>query len=139
MFHVFDYDLLRVTTFMRRYLPALKVCEGAVAIGLPRDGVLVAGVLFDNFNGPNIWMHVAAVPGRRWLVRDYLKACFLYPFAVCGVERLWGYVNASNLEARRFDEHLGFRPQAELRGAAADGGDLIVYMMRREWCRYLGA
>lgn len=138
MIQALDYDLLRVTGFMRQYLPGLNMAGDSVAIGLPRDGRLVAGVLYENFNGPNIWMHVAAEPGRRWMTRTYLKAVFAYPFAVAGVQRLWGYVNETNIEARRFDEHLGFREHARLGGAAPDGGDLIVYLMRREWCRFIG-
>jgi RimJ/RimL family protein N-acetyltransferase len=46
-------------------------------------------------------------------------------------------VEASNLPARRFDEHLGFQQEAVLQGAASDGGDVILYVMRRENCRYL--
>lgn len=122
---------------MRQYLPGLSVADGSTAIGLRRDGHLVAGVVYEDYNGPNIWMHVAAVPGARWMTRDYLKAVFAYPFLVCNVKQLWGYVAETNVAARRFDEHLGFREHARLRGAAPDGKDLIVYLMRREWCRFI--
>lgn len=137
MGHYFEYDLGRVASFMRQHLPGLKLSEGAAAIGLNRWDRLVAGVLYEGFNGRNIWMHVAAEPGARWMVRDYLRACFVYPFEVCKVERITGYVDASNLAARRFDERLGFAEEARLKGAAADGGDVILYVMRRDQCRFL--
>ncbi|PIM52103.1 hypothetical protein CS062_16240 [Roseateles chitinivorans] len=130
------FNLTEVADFMRTRLPGFRLCEGARAIGLRRDGVIVAGVIYEGFNGPNIWMHVAAVPGRRWLTREYLLACFRYPFEVCGVQRITGYVDASNTDARRFDEALGFKEEARLKGAAEDGGDVILYVMRREDCRY---
>jgi len=130
------FNLTEVADFMRDQLPGFRLCEGARAIGLRRDGVLVAGVVYEGFNGHNIWMHVAAVPGRRWLNREYLQACFRYPFEVCGVQRITGYVDASNADARRFDEALGFKEEARLLGAAEDGGDVILYVMRREDCRY---
>ena len=98
---------------------------------------LVAGVLFDGLNGANVWMHVAAKPGARWMTRDYLRAAFAYPFKVCGVQRISGYVDASNQQARRFDEHLGFQQEAVLKGAASDGGDVLVYVMWRNQCRFL--
>lgn len=137
MNHAFEYNVAEVAGFMRQYLPGLKLSEGMVAIGLRRGQRLVAGVVFEGFNGRNVWMHVAAVPGGRWLVRAYLKACFAYPFLVAGVDRVTGYVDASNEAARRFDEHLGFVEEARLSGAAADGGDVILYVMRRADCRFL--
>ena len=137
MSHAFDYDVPRVAGFMRQFLPGLKMVEDMVAIGLQRDGELVAGVLYEGFNGRNVWMHVAAAPGKRWLVRDYIRACFRYAFEVCRVERISGYVEASNADARRFDEHLGFREEARLRFAAADGSDVILYVMWRHECRWL--
>lgn len=106
-------------------------------LGLEEDGELVAGVLYEGFNGQNVWMHVAAEPGGKWLTRAFLEICFDYPFNQMGVKRVSGYVEAKNSAARRFDEHLGFRQEAVLSGAASDGGDVILYAMRREDCRYL--
>lgn len=135
--YTFEYEPKLVLPFVQSLLPGLKRAEGMRTIGLRKDGELVAGVVYEGFNGRNVWMHVAAVPGARWLVRDYLLACFAYPFLVCGVERVSGYVNASNVQARRFDEHLGFREEARLLGAAADGGDVILYVMWKKDCRYV--
>lgn len=135
--HALEYDLDAVLPFMRNRIPGFAACEGQRAIGLRREGVLVAGAVYEGFNGRNLWMHVAAESGARWLVRDYLRACFAYPFLVCGVERVSGYVSANNLAARRFDEHLGFSEEARLHGAAPDGGDVILYVMWRKDCRYV--
>lgn len=137
MSHSFEYDLEAVLPFVQGLVPGLARAQDMCAIGLRRDGELVAGVLYEGFNGRNIWMHVAAQPGARWLVRDYLRACFAYPFLVCGVDRVSGYVNESNALARRFNEHLGFREEARLRGAAPDGGDVIVFAMWRTDCHHL--
>ncbi|WP_174549076.1 GNAT family N-acetyltransferase [Roseateles chitosanitabidus] len=131
-----EVDFRAVAEFMKAHLPGYAVAERQRAIGLRRDGELVAGVIFEGFNGRNLWMHVASKPGRRWLNREYLSACFRYAFVDCGVERVSGYVEASNLDARRFDEALGFKEEARLKGAAQDGGDVILYVMRREDCRY---
>lgn len=131
------YDTDAVHAFMRTRLPGLRRFPDAVAIGWAEAGQLVAGVLYEGFNGRNVWMHVAAVPGAKWLRRPYLKACFAYPFLVCKVDRISGYVSESNLQARRFDEHLGFREEARLEGAAADGGDVLIYVMWRKDCRHV--
>lgn len=106
------------------------------AIGLEEDGELIAGVLFDNYNGASICMHVAAVPGKRWMTREFLWYCFYYPFMELKVKRVTGLVPESNLAARRFDEHLGFELEARLKDAAPDG-DVLVYRLFKADCRFL--
>ena len=129
-------DPARVWEFCRQYTP-IPMVAGMKGLGLERDGELIAGVVYEGWNGVNIWMHVAAEPGKRWLTKDYLRYCFYYPFVELGCKRVSGYVEASNEQARRFDEHLGFQQEAILKGAATDGGDVILYVMRREDCRFL--
>lgn len=126
-------DTVRVLRFVQQHVP-LSACANMTAIGLERDGELVAGVIYEGYNGHNVWMHVA-IPGR--ITKAYLRYCFHYPFVELGCTRLSGYVEASNAQARRFDEHLGFKQEAVLRGAASDGGDVILYRMTREDCRYV--
>lgn len=106
------------------------------AIGLERHGALLAGVVYDGFTGPNIAMHVSALPGRRWMVRDYLYAVFAYPFIQLGCRRITGPVSATNTDALRFDFHIGFEYEATLRGAVPDG-DLILLVMWKEKCKWL--
>lgn len=129
-------DPARVFAFCKERMP-VSLVAGMKGLGLERDGELVAGVLYEGFNQHNIWMHVAAEPGKKWLNKEFLRYCFHYPFVELGCTRVSGYVEASNADARRFDEHLGFQPEAVLQGAAADGGDVILYVMRRDDCRYL--
>lgn len=126
-------DRARVLAFVRTHVP-LALVENMTALGLERDGELIAGVIYEGFNGHNIWMH-CAIPGR--LTREFVNACFHYPFVQLGCKRVSGYVEASNIKARLFDEHLGFKPEARLRGAASDGGDVILYAMTKEGCRYV--
>jgi RimJ/RimL family protein N-acetyltransferase len=108
----------------------------AVGIGLEKGGRLVAGVVYNDYNGANICMHVASDGSKRWMTREYLHACFDYPFNVAGVRRITGLVGEGNTEARRFDEHLGFKLETMLWGAHPTG-NLMVYVMWREYCRFL--
>ena len=59
------YDLPRVLPFVQRHSPGLHESGDMVAIGLAVDDELVAGLLFESFSGPNVWAHVASVPGGR--------------------------------------------------------------------------
>lgn len=130
------FDIDAVHAFVSSLTPINRV-SGSQAIGLVRGGELVAGVVYEGFNGANVWLHVGAIPGRRWMTREFLRAVFRYPFEQLGCKRVSGYVEAWNMDARRFDEHVGFSPEAVLSGAASDGGDVILYVMKREECRYV--
>lgn len=127
----------RVWSFVTQRGVAVPMSAGMKGLGLERDGSLVAGVLYEGYTGHNIWMHVAADQSKRWMTREYLRYCFHYPFNELGCGRVSGWVEASNEAARRFDEHLGFKEEARLKGAARDGGDVILYVMWRKDCRYV--
>lgn len=129
-------DAWEVFTFVRSRL-CLLASENMRGIGLKRDGEMVAGVVYEGWNGQQVWMHVAAAPGRRWMTREYLRYCFEYPFNELGAKQVRGWVNADNAEARRFDEHLGFEVEAVLNEAGPGGVDVLVYVMRREACRFI--
>ena len=132
-----SFDTDAVIAFAQTLIVGLHRSDDMRAIGLEQDGRLIAAAVYEGFNGHNMWVHLCGVPGARWMTREFLRAGFGYPFLVCGVQRLSGYVNASNLEARRLNEHFGYRQEAVLAGAAPDGGDVLIYVMRREDCRYV--
>ncbi len=135
--HALDYDLDSVLPFAQSLIVGLARSDDMRCIGLRRDGDLVAAAVYEGFNGRNMWVHLAGVPGGRWMTREFLRAGFAYPFLVCGVQRLSGYVNASNTEARRLNEHFGYQEEARLKGAAPGGEDVILYVMWRKDCRYV--
>ncbi len=98
--------------------------------------LLIAGVVYNEFNGVNINMHVASDGSRRWMNRKYLWTCFDYPFNQCKVKRITGLVGEGNIEARKFDEHLGFELETQLKDAHPTGA-MLVYVMRKPQCRWL--
>ena len=105
-------------------------------IALVQDDRIIAAVLYDNFNGASIQMHVAAEPGARWMTRQYLFKCFDYPFRQLGCKLVLGLVAENNHAARRFDEHLGFKIQATLKDAHPCGA-LLIYGMKKDECKWL--
>ena len=111
--------------------------KDCIALGLEEDGELIAGVVFNWYTGPSISMHVAAEPGRRWLNRDFLFRCFAYPFLQLNCNRVTGLVRVDNLDAQRFDEHLGFVREGVIRQGAEDKTDFILYGMLKDECRWL--
>jgi RimJ/RimL family protein N-acetyltransferase len=109
----------------------------AVAIGLEENGELIAGVVYNMYTKVSISMHVAAVPGKRWITRQFLYHCFAYPFIQLECKRVTGLVREDNLEAQKFDEHLGFVREGLVREACEDGANMILYGMLRSECRWL--
>ena len=107
-----------------------------VAIGLEEDGELIAGVSYDSWNGSSLHAHIAALPGRNWLTRDYLRLGFGYPFLQLGCKKIIGMVGSGNLQVQRFQKHLGYRLEATLDGAHPDGA-LLVYTLVKEDCRWI--
>ena len=80
-------------------------------------------------------MHVAG-EGGHWMTSDYAKACFGYVFNQLNVNKVIGLVDSTNTAARRYDEHLGFRLEATIPDAGTHG-DLLIYTMTREQCRWV--
>lgn len=117
-------------------LHARWVPSECTAIGLASDGVVVAGVMFDHFNGRSIAMHVAS-EGRNWLTRDFLRSCFGYAFNQLKVGKVIGLVDSTNIASKRFCHHLGFSLEATVTGAAKEG-DLFIYSMTPDQCRWIG-
>jgi RimJ/RimL family protein N-acetyltransferase len=108
------------------------------AIGLANEtGSLLAGVVYQNYTKTNIDMHVAALPGKRWLCKAFLGECFRYPFEQLQCARVTGLVPGKNIAAAEFDQHIGFIWEGRVRRILADGDDLIIYGMLREECRFL--
>lgn len=106
--------------------------QNTQAIGYVKGGQIIAGMVFEGFNGSNVFCHQRM---DRPAPKAYWKALADYVWNVLRVKRVTGTVNASNEKARKLDEHLGFQKEAVLKSAADDGGDLIVYVLWPENCR----
>ncbi|SMG01907.1 conserved phage protein [Burkholderia singularis] len=106
-------------------------------IGLENDGDIVAGVLYQGHNGPNVLMHFACRGSRHLITRAFVCAAFMYPFQVLGCNRVTGLVRADNDGAQRLGEHLGFVREGVMREGAGDGTNFVLYGMLRRECRFL--
>ena len=108
---------------------------GGSAVGLEKHGQLVAGVIFDNFNGASLYMHVAA-EGKHWLNREFLWFTFYYAFTIMRANVLIGLVGSKNDAALHFDKNLGFVETCRIPGAHPDG-ELVILTMTQQQCRFL--
>lgn len=109
----------------------------AKAIGLERDGVIVAVTVYDCFSEVECNVHLASDGTRRWLNKAFLFAGFSYPFIQCGFLSMTGIVPADNEDALRFDKHIGWEVVGTRHKAMQGGKDVILMEMLRENCRWL--
>lgn len=105
------------------------------AIGLRKGDDLVAGVVYEDWNGASFVVHIC-IQGK--MTPSYLASIFHYPFTHCGAKKLIAPIAESNEESIKFVENLGFREEARLLDAHPDGS-VLLYTMQRDACRFIGA
>lgn len=110
--------------------------EPYTALGLVRNGRLIAGVLYNHFEEGNVFMHVSALKNSHWAKLDFGYAVFSYPFEQLGKRRVTSISASRDKTAHRLAERLGFTYEGRLRNYYQDD-DAILYGMLREECRYL--
>ena len=105
------------------------------AIGkLNGAGVLVAGVLYEDWNGANVMCHIAGE--GNWATRDYLGVIFDYPFNQLRVKRITVPISSVNLKSINLVTKMGFELESTLAQATPDG-DLHLFRMWRDECKYI--
>lgn len=130
---IVDNDPVRVGKWVCERAGGTYV-EGS-AIGLEKGGSLVAGVLFDHYNGASVCMHVAG-EGKKWMNREFLWFSFYYPFEQLKVKKVLGIVPSSLEAVLEFDKHIGFTEEHRIKDGHPTG-DLVILSMTREQCRFL--
>lgn len=108
---------------------------GTQCIGLERDGELVAGALFDYHNGASVYGHWA-VKDKLALTRDFLSAIFRYSFIQLDCSVFITLIAGDNEPSYSLVEKLGFSLEHTIKDAHPSG-ELRIYTMRRNECRWL--
>lgn len=104
------------------------------AIGRKVSGRLVAGVLYEDWNGANVSCHIRGE--GNWATRHFLWLIFDYPFNQLKVRRITCLVDSANTVSNHFVQRLGFSLECSLDGATPRG-NLNIYRMWRDECRFL--
>lgn len=99
------------------------------------DGKPNAGVLYEDYNGVNVVCHIRGV--GRWANRLFLGVIFDYPFNQLGVKRITVAIHDNNEASIKLVRHMGFALESRLEQANPSGGDILVFRMFRNECKYL--
>lgn len=109
--------------------------EHSVAIGLLKNEQIVAGVLYEQWNGASIVAHIA-VEGR--MTPAFVAAIFDYPFNHCGVRKVLCPIYSDNPRSIRLAKNMGFTEEARIEDAVPTGA-LLLFTLPKNHCRFLGA
>jgi len=124
---IFD-DKDRVGDWVANQMPDGASWHNYYAMGAEKQGELVSGIVFENFNGHNANVHIAvSKPTKSFL--KMLDHAFVYAFETCGLRRLTGLVEADNVKALQLDLHIGFKIEAVMKEAGSAGQDLLILVL----------
>jgi RimJ/RimL family protein N-acetyltransferase len=109
--------------------------EGTETVGLMRNGALVAGVMYEDWNTQSITAHIAI---KGLINRQFLHVIFDYPFNQLKVNKIVAPVLSSNLKSINLVKKMGFTEHARLKDIHPSG-DMIFFVIDKTACKYLGA
>jgi RimJ/RimL family protein N-acetyltransferase len=107
------------------------------ALGIEKDGQIVAGVLFNDYK-KNVKCSIhCAGEGKRWLNRTFLRMVFEYAFNQLGCRVIINYVCSTNKDSLRFTEHIGFKQHGSPIKDATENGDLVLFTYYKQDCKWI--
>ena len=105
------------------------------AMGVERDGELVAGIVADHINGSNALAHIKITkPGKDTFA--LIRAFFDYAFNQCKLKRVTGFTPSVWTKVVVFQKKIGFTEEFVIKDGYP-GGDMVVFVMRPETCKWL--
>lgn len=117
----------RVARFVSERLNA-TFCPPYTVAGLERDGEIVAGVVFNQFEGPNVYVSAA---GTGW-TRGFIEAVGQYVFDQLGCLRMT--VATEQEEVADYAERLGGVIEGRMRDYYGPGRNgILVGILRKDW------
>ena len=107
------------------------------AIGIERNGELIAGAVIDNYiPGARCSVHCAGT-GKKWLTREFLFVVFDYVFRQLKCSAVMNIVDGTNVDSLRFTAHLGFSEVYRIKGGGKNGSDGVIFEMQKSSCRWI--
>lgn len=101
------------------------------AIGIERDGQLVAGAVYTHYSGSNICITVVtSVPD--WGTSDIVAGLLRYPFNQLGCRRLTAIVPTVAAPTISFAHQLGFKTEGVARKAFGELDGVILGLLKED-------
>lgn len=99
-----------------------------MAVGIEKRGEVVAGALFNHFEGADVHVTIA---GKGW-TPSFVRAVGTYVYDQLGCERMTAVTACERVA--RYAERLGGKVEGRLRSHFGPGKDgILVGILRGEW------
>src|SRR5262245_14997705 len=96
---------------------------------------LLGGVIYTNYTHRTVQMHQAGF-APRWATPEFMWVIYDFPFNYLKVEKVIGTVPSTNARALDITFKMGFQHVTSIPGVVV-GGDMEIFMMSRQECRWL--
>jgi hypothetical protein len=103
---------------------------GREVLGLVRNDEVLAGIIFENYTGPSITLHIS-VDNPHVPLKKLLIAASRYVFRQLGCYKAIATVPSPNNKSINFVTKFGFKLEAIIEGAVL-GGDLLIFTLTEE-------
>jgi RimJ/RimL family protein N-acetyltransferase len=126
-----------VAAFVKARIPHMQNSDFGqfTALGVVRDGTLLGGVVYNNYNHHDI--HASyAFDSPKWCTRSVLRTLFAYPFKQLGCVRMTAIIGRKNKHARKMIDRLGFKLEGTCRKAADGHTDAMIYGLLARECKW---
>lgn len=108
----------------------IEVCPPYTAMGIERDGKIVAGTIFSQFERQDV--HVTVAGERNAFTRKYLKAVGNYVFSELGCIRLT--IVSEQPKVIEIATRLGAHTEGRIRNHFGPGRDgILLGILKDEW------
>lgn len=106
------------------------------AIGVVRDGHMVAGAVFHDYCHPDVQMSFAAAT-PRWSTPDAVRGILRYPFLQLNCRRITCLTPLADGQVQRVMAKLGFRHEGTHEEALITGTAMSWGLLRRDAERWI--
>jgi RimJ/RimL family protein N-acetyltransferase len=107
------------------------------AIGIEKEGKLIAGVVYNNYQ-PELLIEMSiASLDKRWATRHTLRALFVYPFIQLNLKRVQALCSAKNEGVIMFLKKLGFTHEGTHPCGYHGGVTALSFGMLKSDCRWI--
>lgn len=103
---------------------------GKEVLGLVRDDEVLAGIIFENYTGASIMLHIA-VGNPHVPIKKLLVAAVRYVFWQLNCYKAVATVPSTNQRSINFVTKFGFKLEAIIEGAVV-GGDMLIFTLVRD-------
>ncbi len=116
------------------YKPSINNIVGAV--GLKKNGELVAGTTLVNSNGVNCYVQIRVL-NPHFLTKKLIEKTFYHAFVTLKLKRISNSIIGENIPSIRLTQKLGFELEGVLKKITESEENIYLSVMRPDICRYL--